>query len=111
MPTNPRPDLDHPPIDEVSLVAVLHALADRTRLTIVETLTRDTQGRACGTFPVDVAPSTLSHHFRVLREAGVIRQEERGNRRWTMLRADEVDERFPGLLRAVVAASTLGSTV
>ncbi|GLZ09096.1 hypothetical protein Acsp03_65620 [Actinomadura sp. NBRC 104412] len=53
--------------------------------------------------PVDIAPSTLSHHFRVLREAGIIHQSQRGTRRWTSLRSAEFDERFPGLLQAVMA--------
>jgi len=101
VPANPRPELSHPRLDDVPLVAVLHALSDPTRLAIVETLTRDVDGRACGTFPVNVAPSTLSHHFKVLREAGVIWQQERGNRRWTSLRAEELDLRFPGLLQVV----------
>lgn len=60
--------------------------------------------RPCGTFPVDVSLSTLSHHFRVLREAGLIHQRADGNRRMTALRLDEVDERFPGLLDAILAA-------
>lgn len=64
-------------------------------MTIVQTLRADPE-RACGTFPVEVAPSTLTHHFRVLREAGVIRQREDGNRRWTTLRLDDLQARFPG---------------
>lgn len=59
-------------------------------MTIVQTLRADPE-RACGTFPVDVAASTLTHHFRVLREAGVIRQREEGNRRWTTLRGDDLE--------------------
>lgn len=82
---------------------MLHALSDPTRMTIVQTLRADPE-RACGTFPVDVAPSTLTHHFRVLREAGVIHQREEGNRRWTTLRNDDLDERFPGLLDRIVTA-------
>jgi DNA-binding transcriptional ArsR family regulator len=53
---------------------------------------------------VDVAPSTLTHRFRVLRESGVIRQREDRNRRWTALRGDGLETRFPGLLDAIVAA-------
>jgi DNA-binding transcriptional ArsR family regulator len=82
---------------------ILHALSDPTRMTIVQTL-RASPERACGTFDVDVAPSTLTHHFRVLREAGVIRQREDGNRKWTALRDEDLDRRFPGLLATVVAA-------
>jgi DNA-binding transcriptional ArsR family regulator len=98
-----RPALVHPYAGELDLLDVLHALSDPTRMTIVQTLIVDSE-RACGTFPVDVAPSTLTHHFRVLREAGVIRQREDGNRRWTALRLEDLDARFPGLLGAIVTA-------
>ena len=98
-----RPTLIHPEPDEFDLLDILHALSDPTRMTIVQTL-RAAPERACGTFPVDVAPSTLTHHFRVLREAGVIRQREDGNRRWTALRGEDLHARFPGLLDAIVTA-------
>ena len=104
MPANPRPSLVHPDPDDITLVGVLHALADPTRLTIVRTLLADPE-RACGTFPVAVAPSTLSHHFKVLREAGVIHQREQGNRRWTTLRRSDLDARFPGLVDTVFRAT------
>ncbi|GAA3240866.1 ArsR/SmtB family transcription factor [Nonomuraea helvata] len=98
-----RPVLVHPDTENFDVLDVLHALADPTRMTIVQTL-RAAPERACGTFQVDVAPSTLTHHFRVLREAGIIRQREEGNRRWTALRMDDLDARFPGLLDAIVNA-------
>ncbi|MDR8412814.1 helix-turn-helix domain-containing protein [Nonomuraea sp. 3-1Str] len=98
-----RPALVHPDADALDVLDILHALADPTRMTIVRTL-RAAPERACGTFPVDVAPSTLTHHFRVLREAGLIRQREDGNRRWTALRLEDLDARFPGLLDAIVNA-------
>ena len=85
------------------MLAILHALSDPTRMTVVQTL-RASPERACGTFPVEVAPSTLTHHFRVLREAGIIRQREDGNRRWTTLRGEDLEARFPGLLDAIVTA-------
>jgi len=90
-------------VGEIDLLDVLHALSDPTRMRIVRTLRIEAE-RACGTFPVDVSPSTLTHHFRVLREAGVIRQREDGTRRWTALRAGDLDARFPGLLDAVLAS-------
>lgn len=98
-----RGALAHPDTSELDLLDVLHALADPTRMTIVRTLLADPE-RPCGTFPVDVAPSTLTHHFRVLREAGVIRQRDDGNRRWTSLRLEDVQVRFPGVLDAIVNA-------
>lgn len=95
--------LEHPDVGDLDLLDVLHALSDPTRMTIVRTLVTSPE-RSCGTFPVDVAPSTLSHHFRVLREAGVIRQREDGNRKWTSLRDADLSARFPGLLDTIIAA-------
>src|ERR1700685_4681503 len=104
MPRSPRrPALIHPPPEDFTVLAILHALSDPTRMTVVQTL-RAPPERAGGPFPVEVAPSTLTHHFRVLREAGIIRQREDGNRRWTTLRGEDLESRFPGLLGAVVGA-------
>jgi DNA-binding transcriptional ArsR family regulator len=85
-----------------ALADVLAALSDPVRLQIVRTLAADAEGRPCGSFGLPVAKSTASHHFRVLREAGVIRQEDRGRIRHTTLRREELDERFPGLLELVL---------
>jgi len=98
-----RSQIAHPDTSQLDLLDVLHALSDPTRMTIVRTLLAEPE-KACGTFPVEVAPSTLSHHFRVLREAGVIRQREDGTRRWTTLRYDDLEARFPGVLDAIVSA-------
>ncbi|ADB30224.1 transcriptional regulator, ArsR family [Kribbella flavida DSM 17836] len=104
MPHARRPAVVHPEVGELTIHAVLHALADPTRLAIVGSL-RENGEQACGTFPVTVAPSTLTHHFRILREAGVIRQREEGKRRWNQLRYDELDSRFPGLLDVVLRSA------
>jgi DNA-binding transcriptional ArsR family regulator len=96
-----RAELSHPNEEDIDLLDVLHALSDPTRMKIAQTLLQSPE-RSCGTFDVDVAPSTLSHHFRVLREAGVIRQREDGNKRWTSLRLDDIEHRFPGLLEQIV---------
>ena len=97
-----RGALAHPDTSDLDLLDVLHALADPTRMTIVRTLLSDPE-KPCGTFPVDVAPSTLTHHFRVLRESGLIRQREEGNRKWTSLRLEDVQARFPGLIDTIVS--------
>jgi DNA-binding transcriptional ArsR family regulator len=98
-----RAALEHPDPADFDLLDVLHALSDPTRMIIVQTLRADPE-RACGTFPVDVVASTLTHHFRVLRESGVIHQRDDGNRRWTTLRHEDLQARFPGLLDTVVGA-------
>jgi DNA-binding transcriptional ArsR family regulator len=84
---------------------VLHALSDPQRLAIAAALAADAAPRRCGSFGLAVTKSTLTHHFRVLREAGVIRQEEDGTARLNSLRRDDLDARFPGLLDAILAAA------
>lgn len=100
-----RPPLVHPDAEQLEITSVLHALADPTRLTIIHTLVADPE-KPCGTFPVSVSPSTLSHHFRVLREAGVIHQRDEGARRYTSLRRDDLEQRYPGLIDLVLAGAS-----
>ena len=83
---------------------VLYALSDPVRLSIVKHLAED-GGKACGTFCLPVAKSTASHHFRVLREAGVIQARPEGTQYINSLRREDLDARFPGLLDAVLRAS------
>jgi DNA-binding transcriptional ArsR family regulator len=102
---SPEP-LEQPDLEDIQILDVLKALGDRTRLSIVLQLNTVAE-RACGTFPVDVAPSTLSHHFRILREAGIIKQREVGRTRLTSLRREELNERFPGLLESILKESAI----
>jgi DNA-binding transcriptional ArsR family regulator len=95
--------LTHPEIAEVRLDDVLRALADPTRRTILRMLI-DEGDRACGTFGLKVAASTLSHHFRALRQAGLILQYDEGRKRMNTLRLNELDTRFPGLVQEILAA-------
>jgi DNA-binding transcriptional ArsR family regulator len=96
--------LRHPTAEELELTAVLHALSDPIRLGIVRSL-NDAGACNCGSFSVPVAKSTLSHHLRVLREAGVTLTTPDGTARVVSLRAEDLDARFPGLLEAVLAAA------
>ena len=97
--------LHHPDPEALELPAVLHALSDPQRLRIVRCLAEDSAPRACGSFNLDVSKSTRTHHFRVLREAGVIEQREVGTARLSSLRRADMDQRFPGLLDAVLSAA------
>ena len=91
----------HPETAALDLSAVLQALADPVRRTIVARLAREGQV-PCGGFGLSVSKSTTTYHFRVLREAGVIEQVEQGNRKLNTLRRDELERSFPGLLEAVL---------
>ncbi len=87
------------------LESVLQALGDPVRLQIVRQLKDCPDPKACGSFGLPVGKSTASHHFKVLREAGVIRQRIDGRERLSELRSDELEQRFPGLLGSILAAS------
>jgi DNA-binding transcriptional ArsR family regulator len=96
-------ELGEPPAAAITLVDVLHALSDPTRLAVVAQLER--QGETlCGRLEVSVAKSTLSQHLRVLREAGVTRTRPAGTQRWLSVRRDDLDGLFPGLLDVVLTA-------
>lgn len=95
----------HPAVRELRLTRVLHALSEPTRLAIVHELAAGDEEQACGTFAVSVSKSTLSQHFKVLRDAGVIRTRVDGTQRFQTLRRADLDKRFPGLLEAVLAVS------
>jgi DNA-binding transcriptional ArsR family regulator len=94
--------LTHPDLTQVDVTTVLHALSDPVRLMIVRELAG--KGCYCGDLEVPVKPATLSHHLKVLREAGLIRVHAEGSRRWHELRCDELGNRFPGLIDTVLAA-------
>jgi DNA-binding transcriptional ArsR family regulator len=99
--------LTQPSVDQLNLPTVLHALSDPLRLRIVRALASE-GSCACGALTVPVAKSTLSHHLRVLREAGVTLTEPEGTQRIVSLRRDDLDARFPGLLDAVLSAAPVG---
>jgi DNA-binding transcriptional ArsR family regulator len=95
----------HPSCTELELPDVLHALSDPARLQIVRQLALRDEC-TCGTFDLGLSKATLSHHFRVLRESGVVRTRPEGRTRMLSLRKDDLDDRFPGLLDVVLTAES-----
>ncbi len=95
------PGLEHPDTADIQVTAVLQALSDEVRLTIVRELAEGGE-RVCGTFELPVSPATRSHHLKVLREAGVTLTRVDGKTRVVSLRRADLDARFPGLLDAVL---------
>jgi DNA-binding transcriptional ArsR family regulator len=96
----------HPGLDGITLVTVLHALSDPVRLEVVHALgtvaelpCSDLHGTG------GVTAATLSHHLRVLREAGISRTRLDGKHRFISLRHGDLEERFPGMITAVLAAA------
>jgi DNA-binding transcriptional ArsR family regulator len=86
------------------ITELLQALADPVRLAVVRDLAESTEPRPCGSLVQMVTKSTLSHHLRVLREAGVILMRVDGTRKLTSLRRAELNEAYPGLLESILRA-------
>ncbi|WP_333758333.1 ArsR/SmtB family transcription factor [Streptomyces sp. ISBFB 2968] len=103
-PDLPEP-LPEPGVDELRLETVLGALSDPLRLTIVRKLLLESENfdHSCGWFGFDRPKSSLTHHFKALREAGVTRQRQYGLERRSQVRVDDLNARFPGLLDLVAA--------
>ena len=97
--------ITHPEPGEIELAAVLHALSDPVRLRIVAALAAQDDELTCGSFELPVTKSTCTHHFRVLREAGVIHQRQQGTTRLNALRRDDLEARFPGLLATILRSA------
>ena len=94
----------HPKPDNFSLTSILNALGDPIRLSIVKSLAENGE-QTCKAFHPDIPKSTLSRHFRVLREAGLIFVEPKGTSYLNSLRREDIDSRFPGLLNLVLKFS------
>lgn len=100
--------LVHPALEDVTVEGILHALSDPVRVAIYAEIVDSDCVRNCSVFlkirEKSIPKSTLSQHFRILREAGLIRSERRGVEMHNTSRCSEVDQRFPGLIAAIVSA-------
>lgn len=94
----------HPNQKDISLPGVLYALGDPVRLEIVKCLAENGE-LTCAALEVPIAKSTLSHHFRVLRESGILYCRKEGTQHFNSLRREELDALFPGLLATVLRAA------
>jgi DNA-binding transcriptional ArsR family regulator len=100
--------LHHPSVEQIQLEDVLAALGHPVRMQILRTI--DQAGEcACNAVPLDISKSTATHHWRVLREAGIIYQRPAGRTMLTTLRRDDLQARFPGLLDVILGACTPGT--
>ncbi|MDT0462977.1 ArsR/SmtB family transcription factor [Streptomyces gibsoniae] len=91
--------------EDVAVLTALSAVADPVRLKLIRELAGSADWtRSCGSFDVPVGKAALSHHFSVLRGAGLVEQRDEGPRRVNRLRREEFDARFPGLLDLLLRA-------
>ena len=103
----------HPSLEDITVEGILHALSDPIRVAIYVDIVAQECSHNCSMFlnvsDKAIPKSTLSQHFRALREAGLIRGERRGVEMYNTSRCAEIEERFPGLIRAIVNAHTIQS--
>lgn len=97
------PDLTHPPAEDFDLASVLAALGNPIRLDIVRRLAAG-EALTCSSAIPDMPRSTASHHWRVMRESGVLHQQKIGKYIHMSLRHDDLNARFPGLLDSLLHA-------
>ncbi|MFC4956871.1 ArsR/SmtB family transcription factor [Streptomyces mauvecolor] len=100
-------ELPHPAPEDIRLKDLLHAVSDPVRLGMIRQLAAATGALPCSSITVPVSKSTASHHYRVLRESGLIRQTYEGTAKMTRLRRADLDMLFPGLLDTLLTAAGL----
>ena len=105
--------LFHPSLEDVTVEGILHALSDPVRAAIFADIVSQDCSQTCSMFLTvsdkAIPKSTLSQHFRALREAGLVRGERRGVEMYNTSRCAEVEKRFPGLILAIIKAHTIQS--
>jgi DNA-binding transcriptional ArsR family regulator len=98
----------HPSVDDVTVEGILHALSDPLRVAIFADIASSSAAKMCSSFlkvrETQIPKSTLSQHFKALREAGLVRSERRGVEMRNTSRCSEIDQRFPGLIAAIIKA-------
>jgi DNA-binding transcriptional ArsR family regulator len=103
--------LFHPSIEDVTVEGILHALSDPVRVAIYTNIVSSECPQNCSNFlsigEKTIPKSTLSQHFKALREAGLVRAERRGVEMHNTSRCTEIEKRFPGLIPAIVKAHSI----
>lgn len=97
--------IKHPTIEQVELTDIMYALADPTRLEIVLMLAQAGKKLTCGEINLNRPKSSMSHHFKILRSAGLVETLIEGTEHMNSLRLEEVEGKYPGVLTAVLKSA------
>jgi DNA-binding transcriptional ArsR family regulator len=98
--------IKHPNMDQVELTDIMYALSDPTRLEIVGRLANAGRKMTCGELDLNRPKSSMSHHFKILRAAGLVETLIEGTEHMNSLRVEEIEQKFPGILQSVLRALT-----
>lgn len=94
--------MKHPDMAQVELIDIMYALSDPTRLEIVTRLANEKHAMTCGQLDLDRPKSSMSHHFKILRAAGLVRTIIEGTEHMNSLRMAEIEKKFPGVLKSIL---------
>ncbi|PPD12515.1 MULTISPECIES: ArsR/SmtB family transcription factor [Methylophilus] len=98
--------IKHPAIEQVELTDIMYALSDPTRLEIVARLAKAGRKMTCGEFDLNRPKSSMSHHFKILRSAGLVETLIEGTEHMNALRVAEIEQKFPGVLQSILKSLT-----
>ena len=94
--------IKHPGIEQVELTDIMYALSDPTRLEIVGRLANAGRKMTCGELDLNRPKSSMSHHFKILRAAGIVEKLIEGTEHMNALRLEEIERKFPGVLQSIL---------
>ena len=94
--------IQHPGIEQVELTDIMYALSDPTRLEIVGRLANAGRKMTCGELDLNRPKSSMSHHFKILRAAGIVETLIEGTEHMNALRLEEIERKFPGVLQSIL---------
>ena len=97
--------IKHPAMEQVELIEILYALADPTRMEIVVRLAKAGRKLTCGELDLNRPKSSMSHHFKILRSAGLVETVVDGTEHMNSLRLEEIEQKYPGVLESVLKAT------
>ncbi|RZA27420.1 MAG: ArsR family transcriptional regulator [Proteobacteria bacterium] len=92
----------HPKIEEIDLTDIMYALSDPARVEIVRMIAAEKRPMTCGELNAERPKSSMSHHFKILRDSGILKTEIDGKEHLNSLRTAEVESKFPGVFKALL---------
>jgi DNA-binding transcriptional ArsR family regulator len=95
-------EIKHPQLEQIELTDLMHALSDPARVEIVRCMARERRPLTCSDLDLDRPKSSMSHHFKILRAAGLIETRIEGKEHLNTLRTAELEKKFPGLVKALL---------
>lgn len=96
--------INHPKLSQIELTDIMYALSDPARIEIITHLASQSTPMTCSELNCDRPKSSMSHHFKILRESGIVETRIEGKEHFNSLRIAELEKKFPGLMKSILKA-------